>query len=881
MVKFRISTSEDPKPESIVAMFQDLNRDPSIKFLHFHQGKILEDYCNQKDTKANQKYIQVKDLAIELPTGTGKTLVGLLVAEYRRRVSNERVVFLCPTRQLCSQVNERARLYGINTALLVGSQSKYDPGQFYAYQQAKSIAITTYSGVFNTNPRINDPEVIICDDAHAADNYISALWTLSINRSAHPDLYMAVYRLLEAAMPNYIAHKIETGGSSRFDEFSVDLLSTIAWHGYLTQLGQILEEFASDYNDLKYSLSILASHLEACSLYLSPKSIEIRPLIPPTQTHQPFSNAKQRIYMSATLGEDGDIERVFGVKAIARLPIPEEWHKRSTGRRLILFPGLSANQDSINTAVDMVKQVDRALVLVPDNKRLEVWEKKLKKTHTIIKSEDIEQNLDAFTKSLKQSVLLLATRYDGIDLPGEDCRFMILDGEPSASGLQEFYLRTGLGASSQLHNRIRTRITQALGRCTRDESDYSVVVVLGDKLTQRCCTKTLTQGMHPELQAEIDFGLYNSTDNSPEDFVELAKLFLKRQPHQEPNEEEKDQQEKLEKDIRRKRDSFIKIPDPTTESLKGAMPHEIDYVYASWKGQHEEALSIAAKILAALEGGSDLKPYRAFWLHQAATSAFLAWQHSVNETFKLTAISYLDKASVASSNITWLGKLRSQLSGQSEDDLAEVLPTQEWFLKIASLLQQWKIIGSNYARRVSEVQNDIENKNAKAFEKGLATLGEMLGATSHQWTDDGAPDGLWVFGSWHAFVFEAKTDESPEDGISLDTVRQSLTHKQRVRADILIPAFTPCSTIVISPRSTVHKIATSHVEDIAYLSHDDVIGLFSDVALALERLRASASGSTEEALQDNTLQFYREKAVALQDVKDRLLRKKLRDLPVQ
>ncbi|HBB31474.1 MAG TPA: hypothetical protein DC064_06675, partial [Cyanobacteria bacterium UBA9273] len=350
---------------------------------------------------------------------------------------------------------------------------------------------------------------------------------------------------------------------------------------------------------------------------------------------------------------------------------------------------------------------------------------------------------------------------------------MILDGEPSASGLQEFYLRTGLGASSQLHNRIRTRITQALGRCTRDESDYSVVFVLGDKLTQRCCTKTLTQGMHPELQAEIAFGLENSTDHTPQEFVELAQLFLDRSP---------DWQD-AEQDIRKKRDSHAKVPDPTTESLKQAMPHEIDYVYASWKGQHEDALSIAAKILAALEGGADLKPYRAFWLHQAATSAFLAWQHSGNETFKLTAISYLDKASGASSNITWLGKLRSQLSGQSEDDIAEVLPIQEWFLKINDLLQQWKIMGSNYSRRVSEVQNYVENKSAKAFEKGLATLGEMLGAKSHQWTDDGAPDGLWVFGSWHAFVFEAKTDESPEDGISLDTVRQARTHEQRVRAD--------------------------------------------------------------------------------------------------
>ncbi|HBB31473.1 MAG TPA: hypothetical protein DC064_06670, partial [Cyanobacteria bacterium UBA9273] len=104
---------------------------------------------------------------------------------------------------------------------------------------------------------------------------------------------------------------------------------------------------------------------------------------------------------------------------------------------------------------------------------------------------------------------------------------------------------------------------------------------------------------------------------------------------------------------------------------------------------------------------------------------------------------------------------------------------------------------------------------------------------------------------------------------------------QRVRADNLIPDFIPCSTIIISPRATVHKLATSHVEDIAYLSHDEVIKLFNDAALALERLRASTAGSTEEALQDNALQFYREKAVALQDVKNRLLRRKLRDLPVQ
>lgn len=864
MVKFRTSASEEPKPQSIVLMFRDLNRDPSVKYLYSHQDRVLEGYY--------QNHLESKDLALELPTGTGKTLIGLLIAEYRRRALKERIVFLCPTKQLCFQVNEQARRYGIKTALLVGSQSEYDSASFYQYQQGKAIAITTYSGVFNTNPRIDDPEVIICDDAHAADNYIAEMWTLTINCSAHKELYSATHRLLEPSIPDYINHHIEASGSIKSDECLVDLVSTISAYEHLDNFGQVLDEFAPQHKDLKYSWSKISSHLEVCSIYISPRSIEIRPLIPPTQSHSPFSSAKQRIYMSATLGEDGDIERVFGVKKIARLPIPEEWHKRSTGRRLILFPGQSSDLDSVDTAIEMLRKSPRGLILVPDKKTLLKWEGNLLESYTIFKSENIEQNLDQFTKSSSPSVLLLATRYDGIDLPGDDCRFMVLDGEPSASGLQEMYMRTRLGASSQLHNRIRTRITQAMGRCTRDESDYSVVVILSDKLTKRCCTKNFTRGMHPELQAEIAFGLENSTDYKTADFVELSEAFLNRVP----------EWQEAEQDIRKRRDSFEKISDPTAEALAKAMPYEIDYVYASWRGRHEEALSSANKVLEALEGGLDLKPYRAFWYHQSATSAFLAWKHSGNEALKAATISYLEKAAASSSHITWLEKLRFQVSGQSVQQVTNrALPLQDWFLVIDELLQEWGISGGKFARRLTEIQSKIESKESNFFESGLANLGRILGAKTHQWKEDGAPDGLWIFGDWCAFVFEAKTNEKPGKGISLDTVTQAGRHEVRVRVDKLIPTFVPCFTIVISPRSTIDRLTLPHLKDINYVSHDEVIKFFTPAAAALQRVRIAASGNSEEALQANALQSYGDKAVAIQDVKAWLLSKKLKDLPVQ
>jgi hypothetical protein len=337
--------------------------------------------------------------------------------------------------------------------------------------------------------------------------------------------------------------------------------------------------------------------------------------------------------------------------------------------------------------------------------------------------------------------------------------------------------------------------------------------------------------------------------------------------------------QEAEQDIRKRRYSFSKVSDSTAQSLAQAMPHEIDYVYASWNRRHDEGLNIATKILAALEGGSDLQPYRAFWHHQAATSAFLAWKNSESETFKLSAISYLDQASANSSHLTWLGRLRSKISGQAEGSISKALPLQEWFLEIEALLQKWKIRGGNYAKQVSKVQKDIENKEAKAFERGLALLGQMLGAKTHQWTDDGAPDGLWIFGNWQAFVFEAKTHENPDGGISLDTVTQARRHEERVRADNLIPHFVPCSTIVISPRTKIHKLAVPHTEDITYISHDEVIKLFNDAAMALERVRSSAAGNTEEALLENALQNYRQQSVDMQHIKEKLLSRKLRELP--
>ncbi|NBI07765.1 hypothetical protein [Senegalia massiliensis] len=93
--------------------------------------------------------------------------------------------------------------------------------------------------------------------------------------------------------------------------------------------------------DLQYSWINIKDKIHACNIFISWNKISIRPFISPTLTHEPFNNAVQRIYMSATLGVSGELERVMGVEHIERLPIVNEWDEKGLGRRFFIFPQVS------------------------------------------------------------------------------------------------------------------------------------------------------------------------------------------------------------------------------------------------------------------------------------------------------------------------------------------------------------------------------------------------------------------------------------------------------------------------------------------------------------------------------------------------------------
>lgn len=152
-------------------------------------------------------FTDAADVAVELPTGTGKTIVGLLIAEWRRR-RGEQVVYACPTRQLSHQVVAVAQTEGISAVTLVGGWRGWSPVDRSQYESGDAVAIATYNTVFNSSPKIGTPGVLLFDDAHSGEHYVAESWSVTADRFEHPEAWTALIEALSPAMDGMFRQRI-------------------------------------------------------------------------------------------------------------------------------------------------------------------------------------------------------------------------------------------------------------------------------------------------------------------------------------------------------------------------------------------------------------------------------------------------------------------------------------------------------------------------------------------------------------------------------------------------------------------------------------------------------------------------------------------------
>lgn len=154
-----------------------------------------------------EKRVNSRDLAIELPTGTGKTLTGLLIADWRRREGKGRSIFVCPTKQLVRQVVAAAEKEGIDVVDLSGPSKEWDAAARSRYERAKATAVVAYSSIFNTSPII-EADVIVFDDAHAGEQYVSKAYTVEVVRKSYGSIWSAALEAVAPMLPQERYHQL-------------------------------------------------------------------------------------------------------------------------------------------------------------------------------------------------------------------------------------------------------------------------------------------------------------------------------------------------------------------------------------------------------------------------------------------------------------------------------------------------------------------------------------------------------------------------------------------------------------------------------------------------------------------------------------------------
>jgi hypothetical protein len=684
---FKKPTVQPVVPESPDRLFRDLPRRKHAS-LFDHQGQILRTYFS--------KALDTPDVALQLPTGSGKTLVGLLLAEWRRRKFGERVVYLCPTRQLVNQVAEEASSkYGLTVEPFTGQVKNYAPEARAAYENADRVAVTTYSSLFNTNPFFSDPEIVIADDAHASENYIASQWTLRISRFEEDDeaLFKAVAGVLKSVLNETNYGRLTGEWDSIDDMIWVDKVPTPQLAEISGELWTVIADNLGD-GAQKYPWRMIGEHLNACQLYVSSSEVLIRPLIPPTWAHAPFANATQRIFMSATLGAGGDLERLTGRSRILRLPIPEGWDRQGIGRRFFIFPDKSLKEEEAGALRrELMKEAGRSLVLTPSDKAAMAVTSEVQGSlrYPVFSGADLENRKAEFV-STRPAVAVVANRYDGIDLPDDECRLLFIEGLPRAANLQERFLMVRMGANLLFNERVQTRVLQAVGRCTRGLNDYSAVVVTGEDLPTYLTDRKRRSHFHPELQAELEFGIEQSTNIDAATILDNFNIFL----------EHDDDWEEANEAILEARDKATQAEFPAMADLDGAVVHEIAWQKAMWDRDYAKAFEAAREVLGNLND-SGLRGYRALWHYLAGSAAQLAVEDG-ETLLGVHAKTQFRQAKDASSGITWLiGLARGGRAPPTPEERDQAM----LMLQVERLEAQLQKLGTLHNRGFSAREREI------------------------------------------------------------------------------------------------------------------------------------------------------------------------------
>jgi len=439
-----------------------------------------------------------RDLVIKMNTGSGKTVVGLIALKSCLNEGIGPAVYIAPDVPLSNQVTEEAKRLGLEVTDNPGSPRFL---QGHAILVANVYKLFNGLSVFGVKGGSRQPielGAVLIDDAHACLATVDDQYTLTIPREhpAYEELFTLFSEDLQAqSQPGYM--DLEAGGPG-----VVLPIPFWSWADKQKQVVSILHPHRED-DELVFNWPLLVDVFPICRAAISAASIEIAPACPPIETIPSFDRAQRRLYLTATLSDDSVLVTHFGADSKS---VQEPINPRSAndlGDRMILTPEQTfptSDEDLIRDFVFEQAEASNVVVIVPSWARAETWRNR---TQAIHGAETLQGAL-AELRSSHVGLVVLVNKYDGIDLPGDACHFLVLDGLPEAIGTLDRLDLQVLEGSDALLGRQVQRIEQGMGRGVRSNDDYCVVLLLGKRLTARLYPPQARAKFSPATRAQLN-----------------------------------------------------------------------------------------------------------------------------------------------------------------------------------------------------------------------------------------------------------------------------------------------------------------------------------------------------------------------------------------
>jgi hypothetical protein len=702
-----------------IELYTSLKRtDPAVNDLWLAQGDVLRKW-HERRAEA--------DLAINLNTGAGKTYVGLLIGQSLANETRKKIVYACASIQLVEQTATKARGYGLET-------TTYTNGAYSnnLFARGEAVLITTYQTLFNgKSTRFRDGSLgaLIFDDAHTADSIIRECYTVAIRRRSFPE----GYERLTTLFSNYFRDVDEFTSFSEIVNQTRQEYKLVPPFFVSQNFAQIREavlalDLGADAQQM-FAWEWLKDRLDLCCWFVAGDGCYITPPYLPVDLKADFGKDVRRVYLSATLQAPDAFLKTFGV--IALEPITAET-AAGASERLVLFPpdGMS-NEDQAERVVEILGD-KKALVLVPSRALKTKWDKRLGITDA--ETDNVTNQIEGFKASPPPARLVLANRYDGVDLPGDTCRVMVLSGLPVGTSLYERYLFDVLGIFKSLNSTIASRLTQSFGRIFRGMSDYGIVFLTDNRLIEWLQVPQYRRLLPELLQKQLEFGRAASeTMHSPKDVMEAVEAVLMRST---------DWLEYYNKSV----DAVAAEPQHESVSMLELAETEHSFGVAFWKRDFETALRIGEREMT-----------KVISISAASGSWFLFWLATARmlSNDQEGALTLYSRARGLHQNIPRLPR-----------EVSQGVALTPQMSNLATLY--YHDTQGRRARVLRDVANLAQElsvpQTSNVTEELLRKLGSSLGFESTRPDNEfgTGPDVLWSIGGDRFLGLEAKTDKTAQ-----------------------------------------------------------------------------------------------------------------------